>query len=298
MPDYGRPIEFGISVVPETENADLILELVAVADEAGIDLVGIQDHPYQRRFLDTWTLLSFLAARTQHVRLFPDVANLPLRPPAVLANAAASLDRLSDGRLDLGLGAGGFWEAIGAMGGPVRTPGEAVDALEEAIQVMRLVWSDERTVSFTGRHYSLDGHHPGPAPAHPIGIWLGAYKPRMLALTGRRADGWIPSLGYLPPADVPAARERIDEAAHAAGRHLAGLRRLYNVSGTITDGARGEGPLDGPVEHIVETLTGFATDLGFDTFIFWPSEATPDQVHRFATEVVPGVRAAVERRRA
>ena len=86
------------------------------ADEGGIDLVGIQDHPYQWRYVDTWTLIAWLAARTERIRFFPDVANLPLRPPAVLAKAAASLDVLSGGRVELGLGAGAFWEAIGADG--------------------------------------------------------------------------------------------------------------------------------------------------------------------------------------
>ena len=296
--DYGRPLEFGISLVPNADDQDLILELATVADEAGIELLGIQDHPYQRRFLDTWTLLSFVAARTERLRVFPDVANLPLRLPGVLAKSAASLDRLSGGRVELGLGAGAFWEGVKAMGGPVRTPGEAVSALEEAIQIMRLVWSEERGVSFEGEHYQLSGLHPGPPPAHPIEIWLGAYRPRMLALTGRLADGWLPSLGNLPPEDIPAAQERIDEAAREAGRDPADIRRLLNVSGTITDGEQGEGPLDGPADSVAETLVGLATELGFDTFVFWPGEPSADQIQRFATDVMPAVRDAVERARA
>ena len=296
--DYGRPLEFGISLVPNADDADLILELATVADEAGIELLGIQDHPYQRRFLDTWTLLSFLAARTERLRLFPDVANLPLRLPGVLAKSAASLDRLSGGRVELGLGAGAFWEGVKAMGGPVRTPGEAVSALEEAIQIMRLVWSEERGVSFEGEHYRLSGLHPGPPPAHLIEIWLGAYKPRMLALTGRLADGWLPSLGNLPLSDVPAAAERIDAAALEAGRDPSDIRRLLNVSGTITDGEQGEGPLDGPADSVAETLVGLATELGFDTFVFWPGDPSADQIQRFATDVMPAVRDAVARVRA
>ena len=78
-------------------------------------------------------LLAAVAARTRRVVLFPDVANLPLRPPAMMAKAAGSLDLLSGGRFELGLGAGGFWDAIKAMGGPARTPAESVSALEEAI---------------------------------------------------------------------------------------------------------------------------------------------------------------------
>ena len=124
--------------------------IARVADETGLDLVAIQDHPYQRAFLDTWTLLASLAPRTERVRFFPDVANLPLRPPAMLAKAAATLDVLSDGRVELGLGAGAFWEGIRALGGPTRNPGEAVAALEEAIQVIRLIWSGRRGVRFAG----------------------------------------------------------------------------------------------------------------------------------------------------
>src|SRR5256885_12572602 len=176
-------VEFGIFPVPNAAEADELIERVIAAEQAGLDLVGIQDHPYQRRFLDTWSLIPFLAARTERVRFFPDVANLPLRPPAVMAKAAATIDLLSGGRFELGLGAGAFWEAIGAMGGPLRSGKESVEALEEAIAVVRAMWSGERTVEFSGRHYSLAGLHPGPAPAHDIGIWLGTYGPRMVRLT-------------------------------------------------------------------------------------------------------------------
>src|SRR3954464_6679852 len=159
-------VEFGIFPVPNAEHADQLLEHVVAADEAGLDLVGIQDHPYQRRFLDTWSLIPFLAARTEKIRFFPDVANLPLRAPAVMAKAAASIDVLSKGRFELGLGAGAFWEGIEAMGGRARGAKESVDALEEAIEVIRLMWSGERTIEFDGDHYKLDGLHPGPQPAH------------------------------------------------------------------------------------------------------------------------------------
>jgi alkanesulfonate monooxygenase SsuD/methylene tetrahydromethanopterin reductase-like flavin-dependent oxidoreductase (luciferase family) len=193
----------GVFVVPDATDPAHTLAQIEAADAGGLDLVGIQDHPYQRRFLDTWTLLSYAAARTARIRLVPDVANLPLRPPAVLAKAAASLDLLTGGRVELGLGAGAFWEAIGAMGGPVRSGGESVDALVEAIGVIRAMWSGERSVRREGRHYALDGVHPGPVPAHRIGIWLGAYGPRMLRVTGRLADGWLPSV----PLDEVSARQ-------------------------------------------------------------------------------------------
>src|SRR5215207_536904 len=134
-------LRFGISVVPATATLDRIRALVRTADAAALDLVGIQDHPYQRRFLDTWSLIPALLAETERIAFFTDVANLPLRPPAVMAQAAASLDQLSGGRFELGLGAGGFPDVIAGFGGPRRTPGESVEALDEAIDVIRLMWS-------------------------------------------------------------------------------------------------------------------------------------------------------------
>jgi alkanesulfonate monooxygenase SsuD/methylene tetrahydromethanopterin reductase-like flavin-dependent oxidoreductase (luciferase family) len=284
---------FGIFPVPETDTVDRLVAQVELADRLGLDLAGVQDHPYQRRYLETWTLLAFLAARTERIRLLPDVANLPLRPPALLAKAAATLDVLSGGRVELGLGAGAFWEGIGAYGGPVRTGPESVDALEEAIEVIRLLWSEERSASFAGDHYRLAGAKPGPRPAHPIGIWLGAYGPRMIRLCGRAADGWIPSLPRMPLDEVLARQDAIDAAARAAGREPGDVLRIANVNGRIGDGDV-TGWLHGPVEHWVETLTGLVRDLRFDGFILWPDD--PDvlgQTERFATEVVPVVKAAL-----
>src|SRR3954462_8931105 len=285
-------VEFGIFPVPDAAEADELLERVIAAEQAGLDLVGIQDHPYQRRFLDTWSLIPFLAARTSRIRFFPDVANLPLRPPAVMAKAAATIDLLSGGRFELGLGAGAFWEAIGAMGGPQPTPKEAVDALEEAIQVIRLMWSGERSVSFEGEHYKLEGLHPGPQPVHDIGIWLGAYGPRMMRVVGRLADGWIPSLPRLPLEEVPKKRQALEEAAEKAGRDASKIRRIANVSGTITDGGPTNGWLDGPPQHWVEELTRLTSDYGFDGFILSVGENAAEQIARFGSAVAPAVRAA------
>src|SRR3954453_23045361 len=179
-----RAIEFGLFVNPSAESYRHALEIVQAAEQGGIDLIAIQDHPYQHRFLDTWLLIADLLARTQGLRFFPDVANLPLRLPALMAQQAASLAVMGRGRFELGLGAGAFWEGIEAMGGRALSPGESVDALDQAIVEIRDFWRGE-------------GKFEGPPPAHPVGIWLGAYKPRMLRITGALADGWIPSQSYL-----------------------------------------------------------------------------------------------------
>jgi alkanesulfonate monooxygenase SsuD/methylene tetrahydromethanopterin reductase-like flavin-dependent oxidoreductase (luciferase family) len=291
LADAGLPVRFGWFLVPEAADPPGLVEQVRLAERAGVDLVGIQDHPYQRRFLDTFSLLAALAAATDRVGLFPDVASLPLRHPAMLAKAAASIDLLSGGRFELGLGAGSFWDAIVAMGGPRRSPGEAVEALEEAVALLRLLWSDQRSVRFTGHHYRVAGVRPGPAPAHPIGIWVGAYGPRMLRLVGRLADGWVPSASYLPPERLADAQARIDDAAAAAGRDRADIRRLYNLSGRIGPG--GGGFLDGPPGQWVEQLLPLVVEAGMDTFVLGPSESPASQLQVFAAEVAPALREAV-----
>lgn len=97
---YGRPLEFGSSVVPNTADTSQARELAARADALGLDLLGIQDHPYQWRHLETWMLMADLLGRTERLRVFPDVTNLPLRLPAMIAKQAAfgSLARLGDPR--------------------------------------------------------------------------------------------------------------------------------------------------------------------------------------------------------
>jgi alkanesulfonate monooxygenase SsuD/methylene tetrahydromethanopterin reductase-like flavin-dependent oxidoreductase (luciferase family) len=292
--DYGRPVEFGLNVVPDAADTDGVVARVRAADAAGLDLIGIQDHPYQRRFLDTMTLIGHLLAVTRRVRIAPDVASLPLRLPSMLAKEAATLDILSAGRFALGLGAGVFWDPIVGMGGPRRTPGESVDALEEGIDLIRQAWT-RPLARLDGRHYQAAGYRPGPAPAHGIEIWLGAYKPRMLRLTGALADGWLPSLGYVTEEELDAGHRAIDEAAGEAGRDPRAIRRLLNIglrSGQLTEAADG----DRGTDDWVALLAGLATDHGVDSFLV-SLPGGVGEVERFAGEVVPAARLEIERRR-
>ncbi|WP_066041442.1 LLM class flavin-dependent oxidoreductase [Herbiconiux solani] len=279
--DYGHPLTFGTFITPTAASPAAPVQLAKLSESLGYDLVTFQDHPYQSSFLDTWTLLSFAAASTERIHLAPNVLNLPLRPAPVTARAAASLDLLSGGRFDLGLGSGAFWDAIEAMGGRRLTPGQAVDALSEAIDVIRGIWAvGERGVLRGGEHYPLNGAKRGPAPAHDIPIWLGAYKPRMLRLTGRKADGWLPSLGYLQPGDLAAGNARIDDAARDAGRDPGEIRRLLNISGTES------------AAQLIELALGD----GIGTFIVVGDD--PTALERFADGTMPAVREAVAAERA
>ncbi|MDO8106994.1 LLM class flavin-dependent oxidoreductase [Isoptericola sp. b441] len=252
--DDGRDPRLGVFCTPSARDPGAVVDLAVRAERAGLDLVTFQDHPYQPAFLDTWTLLSWVGARTSRVMLAGNVLNLPLRPPAVLARAVASLDLLTGGRVALGLGTGAFWDAIAAMGGTRLSGPEAVTALEEALAVIRGLWDTESrgVLHAGGAHHRVDGAKRGPAPAHPVPVWLGAYGPRMLRITGRTADGWLPSLGHLSIDDLPAAQRAVDEAALAAGRQPTDVRRLLNVPAEAAD---------------PDTLARLVGELGVDTVV-------------------------------
>lgn len=292
MPDYGHELRFGIFPSPDAEAPERILELAQLAEVSGLDLVSVQDHPYQARHLDAPTLLAVIAARTSSITVSPNVANLPLRSPLLLAREAATLDLLSSGRVELGLGAGAFWEAIVAAGGTRRTPKEAVDALIEAIGIIRAIWAGG-TVRAEGEHYRVMGLHGGPRPAHDISIWLGAYGPRMLRVTADLADAWIPSMGYADPHQLGAMNEAIDAQAETNGRGPQAVRRMYNVFGRF---GTGSGFLQGSARDWAEQLAGLALDEGMSTFVLGTDD--PDAVRRFALEVVPAVRDQVDKERA
>ena len=296
MSDYGHELAFGAFLTPSSQRPADVVDLARLADQAGLDLVTFQDHPYQPAFLDTWTLMSYVAARTQRVRLAGNVLNLPLRNPAVLARSVASLDLLSGGRAELGVGAGGFAQAIEAMGGRRLAPGQAVDALAEAIGVIRQIWdvSARGGVRADGTYYQVSGAKRGPAPAHPVSIWVGAYKPRMLRLTGRLADGWLPSLGYIEPGQLAEANAVIDEAAAAAGRDPGAVRRLLNITGEFQPSATGL--LRGPAAHWASQLADLTLTAGISTFILGSDD--PQAISAFAAEVAPAVRELVAAERA
>jgi alkanesulfonate monooxygenase SsuD/methylene tetrahydromethanopterin reductase-like flavin-dependent oxidoreductase (luciferase family) len=297
LADYGNDLIFGSFITPTNTAPQQVVALAQASEEAGLDLVSFQDHPYQASFLDTWTLLSYVAAQTKRIHVSGNVINLPLRPPAVLARAVASLDLLSGGRVELGLGAGAFWEAIAAMGGRRLTPAQAVDALSEAIDIIRGIWDAGNPARFRvdGAYYQVNGAKRGPAPAHRISIWLGAYKPRMLRLTGRKADGWLPSLGYIKSlAEIAEANAIIDEATQQAGRAPTAVRRLLNIGGRF--GPPSDQLLSGPPEQWVEQLAMLTLEYGFTGYILTGDD--PTAIARFGREVAPALRELVAATRA
>jgi alkanesulfonate monooxygenase SsuD/methylene tetrahydromethanopterin reductase-like flavin-dependent oxidoreductase (luciferase family) len=285
MADYGHDLLFGTFLTPGAAAPAEVVRLTQLSERVGLDLASFQDHPYQPAFLDTWTLMSYLAAVTSRIRLTANVLNLPLRQPVVIARSAASLDRLSGGRVELGLGAGGFWEAIEASGGRKLSPGQALGALGEAIQIIREIWDTGQRggVRVNGELYRVAGAKRGPAPAHDIGIWVGGYKPRMLNLIGRVADGWLPSLTYLPggASSLPGLNQQVDEGALSVGRDPKAVRRLVNVTW----------PEGEPAARWAAQLAGLTLEHGISTFILFSDDDTV--IERYGHEVAPEVRRIV-----
>ncbi|GAA0562998.1 LLM class flavin-dependent oxidoreductase [Actinomadura livida] len=298
MNDYGHDLLFGSFPSPVRRPARQAVDLAVASERAGLDLVTFQDHPYHPGFHDTSTLLAYAAAKTRRIALSGNVTSLPLRPPLGLARAAATVDRLSQGRFRLGVGAGASWDGVEAMGGRRLGAGQSISALREAIGIIRDGWDADRPepLRHEGRFYRVVDGDRGPRPYHPIPIWVGAYKPRMLDLTGAVADGWLPSLEYIEDGlrGITDGNARIDEAAVRAGREPSSVRRMMNFMRTGL-GPAGQGFLDGPPEMWIDRLTALALDHGISAFIIGGDD--PGLIIRFGAEIAPAVRENVAQAR-
>lgn len=261
------------------------------AEALGYDFVSANDHPCgSRPSYELWTMLSWIAAKTTRIKVATRVLGVPYRAPAMVAKMAESLDRLSNGRLILGLGGGYSDEEFRAFGLSVPSPKEKVEGLEEAVRIIRGLWTSPG-FTFEGRHHHTDDADLEPKPAHPIPIWLGTFGRRSLAVTGRVADGWIPTFSMAGPDDIPAMRERIFDAARAAGRDPRAITLVYNIDFRIDEkGTEDPGVVSGSPGQIAERLLGFAA-LGFSAMNFSPAgEGAEEQVERLARDVLPGLR--------
>ena len=263
------------------------------AEALGFDYVSASDHLNGKTpTYEPWTLLTTVAAVTTRIRVLTRVLAVPYRNPGVLAKMAETLDRLSDGRLILGLGGGFVDDEFEAFGLPVPTNRDKVDGVAEQIAIARAVWS-EPGATYEGRLYRVHEAIVEPRPEHRIPIWLGMYKPRGLALTGREADGWIPSIGFAPPPVVTGLLEQVRSAAESAGRDPSEITAAYNMLVRVGDEQPGNVmTVAGSSAAIAEQLIGF-TKLGFTSFNLAP--IGPDrleQIELLGREVLPELRRA------
>lgn len=300
-----RHVVFGFGAHSDIDGGPELLRLTRQADEDGLDLFSLSDHPYLGDRLDAYATVGFVLGGTRHIAGFANVTNLPTRPAPLLARTVTSLSALSGGRVVLGMGAGGLWDRISAMGVPRLDPGAAVDAFEEAIVLVKKLSGGGPPVSYEGRHYQVRQIEPAPVAAPPV--WTGSVGPKSLAATGRVADGWLP--GHA--ADWLSERYRtsrpiIDEAATAVGRDPKEIRTIFNFPGRITDRPlaatrdRDGRWLGGDVDQWVEELTGAVLNHGASGFmLFSPDGGTPDatSVRRWAQDIAPAIREAVAKER-
>ncbi|WP_336207086.1 LLM class flavin-dependent oxidoreductase [Nonomuraea sp. LPB2021202275-12-8] len=295
-PLFGAGISTAAGAAPET------LRLAAQADEQGLDLFTVSDHPYVGGRLDAYSIVGVALGRTTSIAGLVSVTNLPSRPAPMLARTITSLSALSGGRVVLGMGAGGLWDEITKLGVPRLGPAAAVRALEEAITLIRELSGGGRPVTFDGEFYQVTALEPATEPAPPV--WTGSVGPKSLAVTGRLADGWIPghASDWLSPR-YRESRPLVDEAAAAAGRDPADIATIYNLPGLITSTPRastrdGDGRwIGGSVGQWVEELTGAVLEHGASGFVHFAAGDTPLDVTLglWAQEIVPAVREAVKR---
>jgi probable F420-dependent oxidoreductase len=294
----GQQVGFGIVFGFGLVDPERLVTDVRQAEALGFDMVSFPDHLHgERPSVEPWTALTWAAAATERIAVMPNVLALPYRAPAVTAKMAETLDRLSAGRLVLGLGTGGYDAEFAAFGLAERTPGQKVDALAEALRIVRGLWHDP-SVTFDGTHYHAREARIEPRPERPIPVWLGSYGPRGLRLTGALADGWIPSLGRRDLDQLRAMRTEVRAAAEAAGRDPDEITCAVNLVVTFgepgdrdTPSAVGSGavwrPVSGGSEAIAERLIG-VIQAGF-TFLNVVLNDPADR-ERFASEVIPAVR--------
>jgi alkanesulfonate monooxygenase SsuD/methylene tetrahydromethanopterin reductase-like flavin-dependent oxidoreductase (luciferase family) len=296
-----REVVFGFGAPSDIDDGPELLRMAQQADRDRLDIFSVSDHPYLGGRLDAYASVGFILGGTQHIAGFVNVTNLPTRPAPMLARTVTSLSALSGGRIVLGMGAGGRWDRIADMGVPRLSPGEAVDAFEEAIVLVKKLSGGGPAVTYRGRYYQVDQIEPA-AVAAPA-VWTGSVGPKSLAATGRVADGWIP--GHA--ADWRSERYRmsrpvIDEAAAAVGRDPREIRTVFNLPGRITDHPlaatrdRDGRWIGGSADQWVEELTAAVLEHDASGFmLFSPSGGTTDAVSlgRWASEIVPAVREAI-----
>ena len=292
---FGLGLESGVSQVSE------MLGHARFADDAGLDLVSVGDHPYFADRLDAYAALGFVLGATSTITGAVIMTNLLSRPAPILARTVTGLSTISGGRVVLGLGAGGMWEEIVALGVPRLSPADRIRAMEEAILVLRALSGGGDPITFEGEFYQVTELTPAATAAPPI--WVGALGPKALAVTGRNADGWIPGhLADWRSTEVAEGRPIVDEAARSVGRDPADVETIYNVSGRLKRDPLSETRdrdgrwIGGGVAQWVEELTFAVREHNAAAFVYLvaPGDSMSDTtLNRWAHDVAPAVREAI-----
>lgn len=309
---------FGIQIEPQFGfNFPELMDLAKEAERLNYTAFWASDHllwdakSEQRNCLDAWTLITALAPVTTKLRLGTLVTCNSYRLPSILAKMASCVDHISNGRLEFGLGAGWKEMEYKAYGIPFPSVSTRLAQLEEAIQVIKKLWTEERA-SFQGAHYQLDNAFNAPKPVQkPLPMWIGgAGEKKLLRLVAQHADGWNMIFGY----QLPAVKKKIE----VLKRHCDEVKRDFTTidkslfivtclgdgeeelkkreaeataalgTGRIFRIARESGMIGTPAQ-VAETLRSYR-ELGFDYFIaMFPYKQDKEMMRRFAETVMPHV---------
>jgi probable F420-dependent oxidoreductase len=216
---------------------DLGFDSVWVSDHLFLDLARYGGSPEPRGTLECFTTLAGLASVTQRIRLGTLVVCNDLRPPSMVAKIATTIDLMSKGRLELGIGAGWYEAEFEAAGVPFERPGIRVDRLAEAVQILKGMTTSEE-FSFAGRHYQIEEAHNLPQPAGRLRIWIGGKGDRVVKTAARHADGYNAVWAWTP--QTYAGRLAVlDRAARQAGRDPSQIARSVGLYTLIAGSDRG-----------------------------------------------------------
>jgi len=312
-------VRFGIQIEPQFGfRYDDISAIAREAEVAGFHSLWCSDHFFldersqARNCLECWTTLSALARDTETLRLGPLVSCNSYRYPSLLAKTAASVDHLSGGRLEFGIGAG--WKEIEykAYGIPFPTAAERVSRLDEALTLIKAMWTQDQA-NFKGRYYKLEDAPCAPKPAqrpHPP-VWVGGSQPRMLDLMARHADG----VNFIPFPTPEQYAQHLDGLKRACQRHArdpetvqtshfaqivighgpsdvdALLQQRAEQSGRSIEQVRQalEAGFVGTPEQCVEQIKAY-TDLGVSQFmLMFPYEHERESLKLVAQHVLPAL---------
>lgn len=289
-------IKIGMHAGPQDLSIDELKRLWRTADENGFHWVSVWDHFYANPLVDRnnpcfegVAAMSALASLTSNVQVGCLVFCALFRSPGLLAKAAVTVDHLSGGRAQIGIGAGWLEEEIREFGYGFPPLGKRLDQLEEALTIIRSLLRDEET-SFKGEYYDVQGAVCGPKPLNPnLPIWVGGRgKARTPSIAARFADGF--NMPYLAPDSVRDRLARVAAACEAVGRDPEEIQSSVNVGFYLGDRApevNPEGSLVGSVQQAVDRIGEYA-DTGVEGLnIALRPPVDWELLQRFIDEVMP-----------
>ncbi len=282
-----QPLRFGICT-DQNQPWDIVVERWQLFEKMGFDSVWDCDHWVQPSkpsgpYFEAWTLLAALAARTERIRIGVLVSCNTFRHPAILAKEAVTIDHVSHGRLELGLGAGWYVPEHEMLGIEFPTAGELVGRFREAVEIVDQLMRNEYT-TYEGKYYQLHeaAFRPAPVQQPRIPLTLGAKGPRMLEIVARYGDAWNSSGS---PEEMAERNKILDEKCHKIGRNPEEIvRGMYGWAAIMPDD---------PWQSVdaFQECIGRYREAGVNEFIIdQPRDEQFDVLEKVVSDVIPALR--------